>query len=373
LNITDINAWDYPLPDSAIAQSPAVPRDSSRLLVWHAGKDGERIEHRRFSDVADYLTPRDLLVLNDTRVIPARLVGTRTGGGRAELLLLSPVQAGEDVFCAHAHAHAHGTWRALVRPGRRLRDGDSVLVGDREIKIIATESDGVRVVEVGASKEDVTAFLDRYGRTPLPPYIKEDAGTRGSFHAAYQTVFAERDGSAAAPTAGLHFTLPLLAAIEAKGVVNARVTLHVGLGTFRPVKVKDIREHVVHSEYCEVSADAAEAVRRCRERGGRVVAVGTTVARTLESHADSEGLVRTGAGETSLFIRPGFRWRVVDALITNFHLPKSSLLMLVASFVGQISGMEDSHALAALKDAYAAALAEGYRFFSFGDAMMIKK
>jgi S-adenosylmethionine:tRNA ribosyltransferase-isomerase len=382
--VYDLEAYDYSLPEGRIAQSQATPRDSSRLMVWNAGggapfparggapfparddvpfpaRDGA-FEHRVFSDIAEILEPGDLLVLNDTRVIPARLRGERAGGGKAEILLLEPCASD---FCL---------WKALVRPGRRLADGADVRVGDRAVTVEGRLDDGVRVVRVGRSREDVLAFLDRHGETPLPPYIKAGAAARSrETRESYQTVFAANDGSSAAPTASLHFTRELLERIEARGVEIARTTLHVGLGTFRPVSARDIREHRIHSEHCEVPEAAADAVRRCRLRGGRVVAAGTTVTRTLESHALEGGYVAPGAKETELFIYPGFRYRVVDALITNFHLPKSSLLMLVSAFVAHLQGdgPGPEAALSELRGAYALAISEGYRFFSFGDAMFI--
>jgi S-adenosylmethionine:tRNA ribosyltransferase-isomerase len=359
VDIYDLEAYDYSLPEGRIAQSPATPRDTSRLMVWNAASGA--FAHRVFSDIAEILRPGDLLVLNDTRVIPARLRGERAGGGKAEILLLSPCSAD------------FGRWKALVRPGRRLPEGAEVRVGGRALVVESKEPDGVRVVRVGRSREDVLAFLDRYGQTPLPPYIKAGPPElERSLRESYQTVFAARDGSAAAPTASLHFTRELLGRIEARGVETARTTLHVGLGTFRPVSAKDIREHRIHSEYCEVPEAAADAVRRCRLRGGRVVAAGTTVTRTLESNALEDGSVAPGAKDTELFIYPGFRYRVVDALITNFHLPKSSLLMLVSAFAAHLRGGDPETALSALHEAYALAISEGYRFFSFGDAMFIE-
>ncbi|MDR2174347.1 MAG: tRNA preQ1(34) S-adenosylmethionine ribosyltransferase-isomerase QueA [Synergistaceae bacterium] len=366
--VYDLESYGYDLPEGCIAQSPAVPRDSSRLMVWSAAGVGGplsgAVEHRVFSDIAEILEPGDLLVLNDTRVIPARLRGERAGGGKAEILLLGPC------------ASDSGRWRALVRPGRRLPEGAEVRVGDRVLTVEAREADGVRIVRAGSDREDVLAFLGRCGQTPLPPYIgvSRDARLDKALRESYQTVFAEKDGSAAAPTASLHFTRELLERIEARGVEIARTTLHVGLGTFRPVSARDIREHRIHSERCEIPEEAADAVRRCRLRGGRVVAAGTTVARTLESAALDGGRAAPGARDTELFIFPGFRYRVVDALITNFHLPKSSLLMLVSAFVDHLQGGgREAEALSALRGVYALALSEGYRFFSFGDAMFIRK
>ncbi|MDR1731854.1 MAG: tRNA preQ1(34) S-adenosylmethionine ribosyltransferase-isomerase QueA [Synergistaceae bacterium] len=362
-DIYSLDAYDYDLPESRIAQTPAVPRDSSRLLVWHVPEN--RTEGRVFRDIAEYLGPDDLLVLNDTRVLPARLTGNKVrGGGKVEILLLEPV---ESDFCR---------WRALVRPGRRLPPGSEVLVGDRVLRIESAEEEGIRVLRVGTGREDVTAFLECRGVMPLPPYIK----TKGLPREAYQTIFAARDGSVAAPTASLHFTEDLVERIRERGTSIAWVTLHVGLGTFRPVKARDIRQHHIHSEYCEMPEATAEAVRACRRRKGRVVAVGTTVTRTLESMAGEDGTVTAGIKNTDLFIRPGYDYKVVDALVTNFHLPKSSLLMLVAAFVAHLRDRvsedreaKERDALEALRRLYALAVAEEYRFFSFGDAMFICK
>lgn len=357
-DLFDLSAYDYVLPEERIAQAPSEPRDASRLLVWSVG--GGTVEHRRFRDLLEYLSPNDLLVLNDTRVLPARLLGRRMpGGGAAEVLLLSPCSA------------EFQTWRALVRPGRKIRVGAKIAVGDRELDVVSQEDEGIRIVRVGTGRQDVLSFLDAFGRVPLPPYI----GGERDWREAYQTVFALREGSVAAPTASLHFTRELLGAIDAMGVRRAWVTLHVGLGTFRPVKSSDIREHVIHDEYCEVPQDTVEAVEACRRRGGRVIAAGTTVARTLESMACKEGGVRAGHEDTRLFIYPGFEFRVVDALITNFHLPKSSLLMLVAAFVAGLGGWrgEEEKALSALHGVYAEAREGDYRFFSFGDAMLIRR
>jgi S-adenosylmethionine:tRNA ribosyltransferase-isomerase len=316
-------------------------------------------EHKIFSDISDYLKAGDLLVLNDTRVLPARLLGERRGGGKAEIMLLSPCDA------------SFGTWTALVRPGRKLPPGSKVTVADRSINIEGKEDDGVCVVRISGA-DGFLEFLYRHGLTPLPPYIKRDKTSEAETRLRYQTVYANIDGSVAAPTAGLHFTKELLARIESRGVETARVTLHVSLGTFRPVSAPDIRDHNIHSEHCEIPQATEDAVRRCRQRGGRVVAVGTTVTRTLESGARGEGNVRAGAMDTRLFIYPGFCYKVVDALITNFHLPKSSLLMLASAFVNHVSRGEPRSAIAALHDVYALAILNGYRFFTYGDAMFIQ-
>jgi S-adenosylmethionine:tRNA ribosyltransferase-isomerase len=371
-SLYDLDAYNYELPESQIAQTPAVPRDSSRLLVWSVTKN--QVEHRVFRDIwgcPGCLEAGDLLVLNDTRVLPARLWGNKVaGGGKAEILLLRPE---DPEFCV---------WKALLRPARKLPVGSEVRVNDRVLTVEGREDEGIGLVRVGKSKEDVLAFLETHGETPLPPYIKRRNVSRSGgdlrLREAYQTVFALRDGSVAAPTASLHFTQELLKRMTDGGVEVAWVTLHVGLGTFRPVKVQDIREHRIHSEYCEVPQATEEAVARCRARRGRVVAAGTTVARALESAATRDvsggGLIRCGAMETELFIYPGFDYKVVDAMITNFHLPKSSLLMLAAAFVNSLEGGgREVAALTALQETYALAINEGYRFFSFGDAMFIKR
>ena len=365
LGIYDLDAYHYDLPEPLIAQTPAVPRDAARLLVWRVSGGLDGIEHRVFADVIDYLRPGDLLVLNDTKVLPARLRGVRAGsrdGGKAEILLLSPVSSDFE------------QWRALARPGRRLGIGSEVMVGGRVLTIVGEEKDGVKVVLVGTGREDVLSFLDEHGIMPLPPYIKNINADPASTRRDYQTVFALHGGSAAAPTAGLHFTEELLRRVEERGVEIAYVTLHVGLGTFRPVKSSDIRQHNIHSEYCDVPDVTEAAVRACRARRGRIVAVGTTVVRTLESMAAADGTVKSGFMDTALFIYPGFPYKVVDALITNFHLPGSSLLMLVSAFVNYLEGgRREEAALESLRKIYSIAVSEEYRFFSFGDAMYIEK
>jgi S-adenosylmethionine:tRNA ribosyltransferase-isomerase len=335
--------YDYPLPRHLIAQRPAPRRDASRLLVVHRADD--RLEDRRFPDLLEYLRPGDALVLNDTRVFPARLVGRKPTGARVEVLLCRPLDGGE-------------VWEGWVRPGGKMKPGRRVLVAD-DLEVEVLESrDGARVVRLHTPL-DPWAALDRYGRVPLPPYIArpDDAEDRER----YQTVYAERPGSVAAPTAGLHFTRELLAAVEAAGVRIVRITLHVGPGTFRPVRASDPARHRLDAERYEVSPAAAEAVNAARAAGGRVWAVGTTVVRTLETVARPDGTVAPGAGWTDLFVRPPYRFRVVDALVTNFHLPRSTLLMLVAAFAGYERTMR----------AYAHAVAREYRFYSYGDAMCV--
>jgi S-adenosylmethionine:tRNA ribosyltransferase-isomerase len=336
--------FDYELPEELIAQTPVEPRDHSRLLIYRR-KTGA-IEHKHFYDIIDELNPGDALVINETRVIPARLLGVKEDTGvPVEVLLLRRKTATD--------------WEALVRPGRRLKPGTTCSFGDGLLRceiLGNVEEIGGRMVRFSCDGvfEEV---LDRLGEMPLPPYIHEklEDGSR------YQTVYARLEGSAAAPTAGLHFTPELLDRIRAKGVTVVPVLLHVGLGTFRPVKVEDAEKHVMHSEYCAVSAEAAETLNRIRQEGGRIVCVGTTSVRTLETMADDDGVIRPGARDTAIFIYPGVPIKAVDALITNFHLPESTLLMLVSAFMGREEALQ----------AYRHAVQERYRFFSFGDAMLI--
>ena len=331
----------YDLPEERIAQTPVEPRDHSRLMVLH--RDTDQIEHRHFYDVIDYLNPGDVLVINETRVIPARLFGERAGGGACEVLLLR--QLGPK------------RWETLVKPGKKLKPGAEITFGGGRLRarIAETTDVGGRIVDFdcGGTFE---AALDELGEMPLPPYIHERLEDKER----YQTVYAKQEGSAAAPTAGLHFTPELLDRIREKGVDVVPVLLHVGLGTFRPVKTENVEEHEMHSEYFEVTAEAAARINAARERGGRVVAVGTTSVRTLESAAEN-GVLLPRRGETSIFIKPGYRFQMVDALITNFHLPGSTLVMLV-------SALYDREKILA---AYEEAVRDGYRFFSFGDAMLI--
>ena len=331
----------YDLPEERIAQTPVEPRDHSRLMVIH--RDTDEIEHRHFYDVIDYLNPGDVLVVNDTRVIPARLYGERPTGGACEVLLLKQL--------------APKRWETLVKPGKKLKPGAEIVFGDGRLcgRVLETTDVGGRIVEFEC-EGTFEAALDALGEMPLPPYIHEQLEDRER----YQTVYARHEGSAAAPTAGLHFTPELLDRIREKGIDVVPVLLHVGLGTFRPVKVENIEEHQMHSEHFEVTEDAARRVNAARERGGRVIAVGTTSVRTLESAAENGKLVAK-RGETSIFIRPGYRYQMVDALITNFHLPGSTLMMLVSALYDREK----------ILSAYETAVKENYRFFSFGDAMLI--
>jgi S-adenosylmethionine:tRNA ribosyltransferase-isomerase len=331
--------FNYNLPESYIAQTPSEPRDSSRLLVLH--RNTGEIEHRIFRDVADYLNSGDLLVLNQTRVIPARIFARKETGGRVELLLL--------------RRRDELTWEALVG-GKGLRVGKLIKVENGpEAEVIEILDGSERVIKFS---EPIEPHFSKVGNVPLPPYIHEKLDDPER----YQTVYAREPGSAAAPTAGLHFTSRLLEELQVKGVKIAYVTLHVGLDTFAPVAAVDPKAHKIHTEWCELSEGTADVINETRDRGGRVIAVGTTSVRTLESVANvAQGALPPYVGPTSLFILPGYQFKVVDAMITNFHLPKSTLLMLVSAFVGREKILET----------YEIAVEEGYRFYSFGDAMFI--
>jgi S-adenosylmethionine:tRNA ribosyltransferase-isomerase len=343
---TRISDYDYELPDDRIARYPAERRDESRLLVLPPGD--APFEHLRFKDVAELLRPGDLLVVNESRVRPARLLGRKPTGAPAEVFLLGPAD-GDDPR----------DWLALVRPGSKLKPGRVVEIAeDLTVEILDGAPASGRLVRLHC-EGPVEAAIERHGHMPLPPYIDRDDEPLDRER--YQTVYARYPGSVAAPTAGLHFTDELLARVEAMGVRRVAVSLHVGIGTFRPIEADDPAEHEMHHETYVVPESVAEAVAKTRAAGGRVWAVGTTVVRTLEAAAEPDGRVRPGAGSTDLFIRPPYDFRVVDALITNFHLPRSTLLMLVAAFAGYERVM----------DAYRTAVAEGYRFYSYGDAMAV--
>lgn len=335
--------FNFNLPQELIAQDPLEDRSSSRLMVLN--KESGEITHRIFHDITEYLQPGDCLVINDTKVIPARLIGTKEDtGAHIEILLLKRKE--------------NDIWETLVKPGKKCRPGARVVFGNGELKaeIVDVLDDGNRLVhfEYEGIFEEV---LDRLGQMPLPPYITHKLQDKNR----YQTVYAKYEGSAAAPTAGLHFTKELLKQIEDMGVNIARVTLHVGLGTFRPVKVENVLEHHMHSEYYNVTEDAAKMINDTKKNGGRIIAVGTTSTRTLESVADENGMIQPGCGNTEIFIYPGYKFKAIDCLITNFHLPESTLLMLVSALAGK------DHIMAA----YEEAVKERYRFFSFGDAMFI--
>ena len=333
----------YDLPEELIAQDPLEDRTASRLLVLN--RETGAIEHKIFSDVIDYLNEGDCLVINNTRVIPARLIGEKEGtGGKVEVLLLK--------------RRANDVWETLVKPGKKLRPGARVTFGDGRLKaeILEIAEEGNRLVRFyfeGIFEE----ILDSLGEMPLPPYITHKLEDKEM----YQTVYAKYDGSAAAPTAGLHFTKELLSKIEEKGIKIASITLHVGLGTFRPVKVDDVNHHHMHTEWYEVNAEAADIINETKRNGGRVICVGTTSCRTIESVADENGYMKAKTGETDIFIYPGYKFKVMDGLITNFHLPESTLVMLVSAFAGKENVLS----------AYETAVKEKYRFFSFGDAMIL--
>ena len=333
----------YDLPQELIAQDPLLDRTSSRLM--HVDKNSGNIEHKIFSDVIDYLNEGDCLVINNTKVIPARLFGTREGHeGKVEILLLK--------------RRENDIWESLVKPGKKCKVGTMLVFGDGLLKaeVLEVVEDGNRLIKFyyeGIFEE----ILDKLGQMPLPPYITHELKDKTR----YQTVYAKHDGSAAAPTAGLHFTKELLEKIEKKGIVIANVTLHVGLGTFRPVKVENILEHHMHSEFYMIEESEALKINRAKEAGKRVISVGTTSCRTLESAATEDGRIEASSGWTDIFIYPGYKFKLIDGLITNFHLPESTLLMLVSAFAGKENIMA----------AYEEAVKERYRFFSFGDAMIL--
>ena len=345
---TELTTHDfyYDLPEELIAQYPSERRDGCRLMTL--SKANGEIEHKIFSDIIDYLNPEDMLVVNSSKVIPARLLGkTRKTGSDIELLLLRMRDTGE--------------WETLVRPGKRAKVGAAFDFGTiLSAEVIEVLDDGNRIVKFDYDREkydSIYAVLDEVGNMPLPPYITKKLENKDD----YQTVYAKTEGSAAAPTAGLHFTRELLDRIKEKGVGYGEVTLHVGLGTFRPVKVDNIEEHLMHSEYFYMPEEVAKEINRRKSLGGRIIAVGTTSCRVLESVTDEEGMVHSMSGETAIFIYPGYKFKAVDALITNFHLPESTLIMLVSALAGKESVMA----------AYEEAVREKYRFFSFGDAMLI--
>ena len=348
---TDLQTADfyYDLPEELIAQTPLAQRDSSRLLVLNRAEG--TLTHRHFYDVLDHLREGDVLVVNDSKVIPARLYGHAAGRPEAKIELLLLRQRDLD------------TWECLVKPGKRARLGSEMVFGDGMLcgTVTAIVEEGNRLIHFTYDKDryaNIYAVLHQIGLMPLPPYITEQLKDNDR----YQTVYAREEGSAAAPTAGLHFTPELLERVRAKGVAIAPVMLHVGLGTFRPVKAERIDEHVMHTEFFSVPEESARIINERRAAGGRVVAVGTTSCRTLESATDENGIVHSVSGDTGIFIYPGYRFKAVDALITNFHLPESTLVMLVSAFYNRD----------AVLDAYKTAVAEKYRFFSFGDAMMIE-
>lgn len=347
IDLSKTSAYDYELPKELIAQNPAEPRDSSRLLT--VDRKSGALSHGTFRGLSEYLREGDLLVLNDTRVLPARINGVKKGHS-----------AKVEIFCLRPSFEGSNTWAALVKPGRKLPEGTVVsLGGGAEVTIGARLEDGLRCV---IFPEDADAFklIRQFGVTPLPHYITDSTASPER----YQTVYSklEKENSVAAPTAGLHFTKELMSELKGIGIDQAYVTLQVGLGTFRPVKTEDISKHIMHSEFCEIQGETAQKINKTKQNGGRVIGVGTTVVRTLESFAKTYGEIKEGFLDTSLFITPGFDFKVIDALITNFHLPKSTLLMLVSAFGGYETIMS----------AYKEAVERKYSFFSFGDSMLIK-
>ena len=335
--------FDFYLPEELIAQTPLEKRDNSRLL--HLDKNTGKIEHKHFYDIKQYVRPGDCLVLNDSRVLPARLIGTRPTGGAVELVLLKDL--------------GDNCWECLSRPGRKTKPGQELIFGNGELTAVVQDltQGGNRIVKFDY-KGIFLEILERLGKMPLPPYIKEELQDSER----YQTVYSKELGSAAAPTAGLHFTKELLSEIEDMGVSICCVTLHVGLGTFRPVKAENIEDHDMHSEFCIIPEETAKTVNDTKKAGGRVIAVGTTSCRTLESFTTDDGVLQATSGWTNIFIYPGYTFKCIDALITNFHLPESTLIMLVSALAGR------EHIL----NAYKTAVIEKYRFFSFGDAMFIE-
>lgn len=330
----------YDLPEELIAQTPVEPRDSSRLLVYNRSED--KVEHKVFNQIGDYLKSGDLLVINTTKVYPARIFAYTEHGGKVEILLLKRINLTD--------------WECLVKPGKKCRDGVKFIVNNElALTVMSKTDDGGRIISFSFDGvfEDI---LSRVGEMPLPPYIHEKLKDKDR----YQTVYCKEEGSAAAPTAGLHFTLRLIDELKAKGVEFAEVNLHVGLGTFRPVKVENAEEHKMHVEFCEISAENAGKINSAKKDGRRVIAVGTTSVRTLESFANDDGTVKSGSMDTGIFIYPPYRFKCVDGMITNFHLPESTLVMLVAAFVGKEKILE----------LYNLAVKEKYRFFSFGDACL---
>ncbi|MBR4933614.1 MAG: tRNA preQ1(34) S-adenosylmethionine ribosyltransferase-isomerase QueA [Clostridia bacterium] len=348
----------YDLPEERIAQTPVEPRDSSRLMV--IDREGDNIEHKTFRDILDYIRPEDVLVINDTRVIPARIIGRRsekmTPEGRIESDSTAPVEL------LLLKQRENDVWEALAGPGKRAKVGDIISFGDGVLKaeVMDIIEGGLRVVRMFTDSEEyktVYEALHALGTMPLPPYITEKLENQER----YQTVYSREEGSAAAPTAGLHFTPELLEKIKEKGCAIVPVLLHVGLGTFRPVKEEKITDHEMHSEYIRVTEEAAKEINERKARGGRVIAVGTTSCRTLESAAGDDGILYPCSADTGIFIYPGYKFKITDALITNFHLPESTLLMLVSAFAGREK----------MLSAYNLAVQEKYRFFSFGDSMII--
>lgn len=345
-----LSDFDYSRPPELVAQHPVSPRDAARLMIIE--RAARRIEHRVFSELGEFLRPSDVIVINDTKVIPARLHGRKPTGGVIELLLLRPAPD-----APQASPLEGLRWEALARPGRRVHAGTVLQIGpNATAEVLDARADGVRTVQFHTDLPLID-LLQRFGKIPLPPYVHE----RLEHPEDYQTVYAAAEGAVAAPTAGLHFTADLIERITAMGAVFARITMHIGLGTFRPVTTEDITAHQMDAEWFEVAPEDAETINGARHRGGRVIVVGTSAVRTLETVADPHGAVQPGTGWSTLFIYPGFQFAVTDVLVTNFHLPKTTLLMLVSAFADR----------ELILRAYREAIAQRYRFYSFGDAMLI--
>ncbi len=341
-----IDEFDYELPGELVAQYPAEKRENSRLMVIH--RENGIIEHKHFFDILDYLSPGDCLVMNNSKVLPARLMGTKEATGIEVEFLLTKRKQGD-------------IWETMVRPGRRLKPGERVNFSEDPLlyaEILDYGEGGTRIVEFGYNGI-FSDILDQVGKMPLPPYIQRESGERDKER--YQTVYCKTEGSVAAPTAGLHFTDELLSQVRAKGIQLAYVTLHVGIGTFRPVKCENIEEHEMHFEEYWIDQGTADIINKTKASGGRIISVGTTSTRTLESAADTDGTVKSGHGDTDIFIYPGYSFRVIDCQVTNFHLPKSTLMMLVSAFYDRQKILK----------AYETAVKEKYRFFSYGDAMLL--
>ena len=356
-----LSSYYYDLPEDRIAQQPANPRDSSRLLVWDTKSESVNYDNK-FRDIINFLNPNDLLILNNTKVIPARIIFNRKSGGKSEIFLLNPL------------SNDYLEWEVLVKPARKIHRDSEIEIANYKIKILDEKPEGIRIIRFMniSNREELMKFLNEFGKVPLPPYIKNEDSNK--FRNEYQTVFAEYEGSVAAPTASLHFTEELLEEIKSKGVKFAYVTLHVGLGTFRPVQCDDIRNHEIHKEHCEIPQETVNAINECKAKNARIIASGTTAARTLETFCQNISELKSGITDTNLYIYPGYKFKIVDALITNFHLPESSLIMLVSAFIANKSGYEgrEEIILSKLLDVYEFAAKNNWSFFSFGDTMLIK-
>ncbi len=354
-----LSDFDYELPEELIAQQPLEQRDASRMLILN--RETQTWTDSKFELLPEYVRAGDVVVVNNTRVFPARLIGQRDpSGGRVEVLLIREVAREGDREVESTAGHS--VWEALVRPAHRLKNGARIRFGDSELcaEVLESSTKGLRILKFTGDRP-LETLMDEAGQTPLPPYIRRPAGTSGDDEARYQTIYARQRGAIAAPTAGLHFTPAVFDALQARGVRVVEVTLHVGYGTFEPVRVDEIEQHHVAAEFFQVDEETANAINEGRARGGRVIAIGTTTTRALESAVNAAGKIEAGSGETELTITPGFKFRVTDALLTNFHLPRSSLLLLVSAFAGRDFTL----------DAYRYAVASRFRFYSYGDCMLI--